>query len=408
MNAFWRLGTQHLLSIWHYSRGFLSTLLLGTPYHVVPETYQYISNLHQTFWCRTTGHVLDVLMQAANYSHQAHGDIMSFFAENIAPFLGPTDKPNFKRWKSFMTDDNTPIEISWDWCGPADEPIIRFSIDPMSLSAGTFADPMNATGPESFKNMIFEVFPKIDMFWFDHFNSFFNRGTTEAGAEEDHPSRIFWGFDLGETGVTTKTYFFPGPLARTMGASNLCTIAQSLACAPYCTPDKLQAFNQLASFANSLGTDALEFEMLAIDMVDPLKSRLKLYFRNRRTDFSSIRDMITLNGEKPGAHLEKGLCSLKKLWDSLFDRSDAPEDLELRLNERRTAGILYNAEFRLGSSYPDVKIYIPVRHYSRNDQHVMDKVQEFVDSQRQAAHVPVGGASGVAGSTYVRAMKSIL
>lgn len=71
----------------------------------------------------------------------------------------------------------------------------------MSLPARAFADPMNATELESFKNMILEVFRKIDMFWFDQFNSFFNRGTIEAGAEEDHPFRIFWDFDLGETGL---------------------------------------------------------------------------------------------------------------------------------------------------------------------------------------------------------------
>lgn len=347
-------------------------------------------------------------MQGASYSPQAHSNAMSFFTESIAPFLGPNDQSNFKRWKSFMTDDHTPIELSWDWRGPADDPVIRFSIEPISLNGGTSADPTNSAGPESFKHTILEAFPRIDMSWFDHFDSFFNRSTIGDSTGEGHPSRIFWGFDLTKTCIMAKAYFFPGPLARAMATSNLDAIAQALAFAPYCAPDKIQAFNKLASFSDSPGTGALEFEMLAIDMEHPLESRFKLYFRNRCTSFSSVRDVITLKGQKSGDYLEKGLRSLKQLWYSLFDLPDASEDVKLQPNEHRTAGILYNAEFRLGSSYPDIKVYIPVRHYSSNDRHVMDKVAEFVDSQRQAVHLLGGNTSGVPTSAYAKVMKRIL
>jgi DMATS type aromatic prenyltransferase len=432
VNAFWQAGIQHLWSVWHYFQGTIPTLhptysfiwpsrkqhstpnphrervlLPGITDYDVPKG-QDISNTHREYWCRTVGHVLEVLMQEANYSRQAHAHIMSFFTESVAPVLGPTDGPSFKRWKSFMTDDHSPIELSWDWRGPADEPIIRFSIEPISLNGGTSVDPMNTVGPETFKHMILGAFPKLDMTWFDHFDSFLNRRTTEFSTQESHLSRIFWGFDLNGVCITAKAYFFPGPLARTMGTSNLSIISQAIAGAPYSTPDKLQALDKLSSFADSLGPDALEFDMLAIDIVDPLESRFKLYFRNRHTGFSSVRDTITLKGQKPGAHLEKGLRSLKQLWCSIFGLLDVSEDAELQLNEHRTAGILYNAEFRLGSSYPDVKIYIPVRHYSSSDQHVIDKVGEFVNHQRQGVHLCGESASVVPSSAYAEAMKRIL
>ncbi|OTA93565.1 hypothetical protein M434DRAFT_11509 [Hypoxylon sp. CO27-5] len=347
-------------------------------------------------------------MRESNYSGHARSRITSFFAECIVPFLGPSTGLGFKRWKSFMTDDHTPIELSWDWRGPTDKPIIRFSVEPVGLTAGTFSDPMNSKAPESFKRMLTEAFPKLEMSWFDHFNSFFNRHTMEVNPVEGHQSRIFWGFDLSETQITSKAYFFPGPVAHEMGTTNLGAITESLAYAPYCTPEKLQAFHKLVSFAASHDTGALEFDMLAIDMVEPTKSRLKLYFRNRQTTFRSVRSTITLNGQKPGAHLEKGLSDLKQLWDSLFDLHGASEGAELPFKEHRTAGILYNVEFRLGNNYPDVKIYIPVRHYSKSDQHVLDKIGEFVDNQRQAVHPSSDRAPEMTGSAYVKAMKTIL
>ncbi|KAI1396631.1 aromatic prenyltransferase [Hypoxylon fuscum] len=430
-NAFWLLK---VLSACHYFGTILSTLASivsfislsrdqrdasnrnkeraspVTVHDAVPES-QCIGTPEQNYWHKTAGRVLDLFMQRAGYPQNDHSHIMSFFAESIVPFLGPSDEPDFKRWKSFMTDDHTPIELSWDWRGPTDndKPIIRFSVEPVGLTAGTPADPMNTSGPESFKHMLIQDFPKLDMSWFNHFDSFFNQHTAEANPEESHQSRIFWGFDLCEAQITTKAYFFPGRLAGKMGTTNLGVIAKSLARTPHCTPDKLQAFHKLASFSDSHGiADALEFDMLAIDMVDPRKSRLKLYFRNRRTTFSSVRSVITLKGQRSGAHLEKGLSNLKQLWISLFDLSDASEDVELPCNEHRTAGILYNAEFRLGSSYPDVKIYIPARHYSSSDQHVLDKIGDFIDNQKKAVHPFRGSASGRMGLAYVKAMKSIL
>ncbi|KAI6087247.1 aromatic prenyltransferase [Hypoxylon rubiginosum] len=419
VNAFWQ---PKVSSAWHYFGAILSILASTVSFISLSrgqhdksvrnqEQISAVAAHHVNHWHRTAGRVLDIFMQRAFYSQISHDHIMSFFAGTIVPFLGPSDTPDFKRWKSFMTDDHTPIELSWDWRGLTDndKPIIRFSVEPVGLAAGTSADPVNTSGPESFKHMLIQVFPKMDMSWFNHFDSFFNRHTTEAIPEESHQSRIFWGFDLCEAQITTKAYFFPGRSARKMGTTNLGAIGESLASAPHCTPDKLQAFHNLASFAESHGiADTLEFDMLAIDMVDPMKSRLKLYFRDRRTTFSSVRSAITLKGQKSGAHLEKGLRDLKQLWISLFDLPDASEDAELQCNEHRTAGILYNAEFRLGSSFPDVKIYIPVRHYSRSDQHVLEKVGDFIDTQRKAAHLCSDSAPRMAGSAYVKTMKSIL
>lgn len=69
---------------------------------------------------------------------------MEFYYRFVVPNLGPPptliESPNL--WRSFMTDDFTPIEFSWDW-GNVDSMTdrrVRFSVEPISYDAGTFKD----------------------------------------------------------------------------------------------------------------------------------------------------------------------------------------------------------------------------------------------------------------------------
>lgn len=94
---------------------------------------------HRFWWSKNTGHILAVLLNKAGYSPKLQYRDLKFFAEVIAPHLGASlEESGEKRsqWHSFMTDDGTPVELSWDW-GTADgPPMIRYSIEPVGLHAG--------------------------------------------------------------------------------------------------------------------------------------------------------------------------------------------------------------------------------------------------------------------------------
>ncbi|KAI2624339.1 tryptophan dimethylallyltransferase-domain-containing protein [Hypoxylon sp. NC1633] len=355
-----------------------------TAWQEVSAEIQHRIQHHERYWWQRSGYVLAVLLQNAGYTHEAQVRNLRFFALRIASSLGAANEPGSTRWKSFMTDDNNPIELSWDWhTGVEGGPTIRFSIEPIGLNAGTPDDPRNEQATTEFKQMVMQALPDTDMRWFDHFEAFFAEGT-DCNSVEGHLSKVFWAFDLGEEKLASKAYFFPGYRARVSNKSNLQVISEAIASAPSCTPEKLDAFNMFAEFVQEhkqMGRPALELDMLAIDMIDCSKSRLKIYFRNRETNFRSVGETMSLLGRVAGHDMDVGIGQLRLLWDSLFDQEGKSEDTPLGQASHRTGGILYNVEFRLGGQAPKAKIYIPVRHYARTDRQVMMSVSEFMDIQ---------------------------
>ncbi|RYP60039.1 hypothetical protein DL769_008296 [Monosporascus sp. CRB-8-3] len=305
-----------------------------------------------------------------------------------------------------MTDDSNPIELSWEWDGAA-KPTIRFSVEPVDTDAGNACNPTNSRAAMTFKNRMSKAIPDSDMLWFEHFDRIFNHETSKASclsprSPEGHSPRIFWAFDFGEEGLKSKAYFFPGYTAEMMGKSNLEVISEAISTAPFSSAENLEAYRMITRFQGKLAKATLEIDMLAIDLVDPMQSRLKLYFRNRETSFRSVREMMTLGGQISNIGLEKGLCELKQLWSDLFGQGEV-EETPLPYNNHRTAGILYNVEFRLGNKEPNVKIYIPVRHYARNDLQIMRTVSKFAGggSMPRKGNKPTGGA-------YVKAIDTVL
>lgn len=178
-----------------------------------------------------------------------------------------------------------------------------------------------------------------------------------------------------------------------MGQLNLTVISQAIVAAPYCRPDKLKALSVFQEFATDCLRPMPEMGMLAIDLVDPIASRLKIYFRIRETSFSSVQHTMTLGNRIETPELVRGLRNLKPLWDAVLERNGFPEDAALPQIDHRTAGILYNVEFHLGSAVPQVKIYIPVRHYAGSDQKIMHGLDEYqchvnTQSNRRFVSVP--------------------
>lgn len=100
---------------------------------------------HRFWWSKHTGHVLAVLLEKAGYSQELQYRDLKFFATVIVPHLGASLEPsveNHSQWHSFMTDDGTPVELSWDWGTSDGPPMIRYSIEPVGLHAGQYRHQM--------------------------------------------------------------------------------------------------------------------------------------------------------------------------------------------------------------------------------------------------------------------------
>ena len=351
-----------------------------TVWHQVDSEVRHSLSYHERYWWRTSGYALAVLLSHAGYSSRAQYQNLEFFVVVVVPRLGAAQKPSLheKPWKSFMTDDGNPIELSWDWHTETKSPTIRYSIEPVGLLAGTPIDPENRYAASEFRQALLRSRVGANFEWYDHFNEQFDCHNANTSAREGHSSQSFFAFDLADSGITSKAYFFPGFKARAKGQTSITVISQAIATAPYCTPDKLRALSIFQEFVTGFLKPMPEVDMLAIDLVDPMASRLKIYFRIRETSFSSVLYTMTLGHRIRTPELVQGLRDLKRLWDAVLERKGFTEDAPLPNIDHRTAGILFNVEFHLGSAVPKVKIYIPVRHYASSDKKIMHGLSEYL------------------------------
>lgn len=280
-----------------------------------------------------------------------------------------------------MTDNHVPIELSWDWRTDGQPPKIRFSIEPVGLHAGTHLDPRNQYAAAQLQETMARFLPKTDVEWLDHFQTQLNGKEVKAMADtvEGHMSKEFYAFDLNDNGsIMAKAYFFPGFKAMVTEKRNFDIIRDTISTAPECTPEKLRALSSFEEYVHDTSSPRLEMDMLAIDLVRPAESRFKIYFRIRDTSFASINDTMTLGGRIRTPELDQALADLRRLYYALVmpdagrGRGQMLEDsVQPQDKDHRTAGILYNVEFKYGSKSPKVKVYLPVRHFAQSEEAII-------------------------------------
>ncbi|KAL3466455.1 aromatic prenyltransferase [Aspergillus heterothallicus] len=375
----------HLVLSSYISPSSESSVLQTPVYHQVTDELQDFMDHHGQSWWQTSGQLLAALLHDAGYTPNSQHHILSFFGRTIVPYLGITHSLKSPQWHSFMTDDHHPIELSWDWHTGHKPPTVRFSIEPVGTYAGTRLDKHNSLADGAFRRALLRDLPDTNMEWFHYFDHELTPQGSAVGLMEGHPSKIFYAFDLDVESITTKAYFFPGFKARETERTNLEVISDVIARAPRYNLSQIDALRIFEEFADDMDTPPLEMDMLAIDMDPPEASRLKIYFRNRATSFASVRQMMTLGNRVTHTGMELGLRNLRQLWDAMLAQEGAPDDQPLstsakETNTHRTAGLLYNVEFRAGGTEPKVKIYIPVRHYAPSDTQVMSAVHNHMGS----------------------------
>ncbi|KAI4143605.1 MAG: hypothetical protein L6R39_004505 [Caloplaca ligustica] len=366
---------------------------LDAPYDVQDPSVQ--------LWWRSAGTVLANLLHGAGYSEEDQIRHLLFYGHSVAPSLGvfPCLDRNTFGWKSFMTDDHTPIELSWNWSSGGRAPEVRYSIEPIGIDAGTFIDPYNVYAAPRLLRCLRQTSPHVNLEWFDHFSKELlgiNRSRYQASPRFEGPpesvksssSSTFLAFDLRRSHeVAVKAYLLPGAQANQKGTTSLSLIKEAVQKLPPEQVEGLSAFNLLLEYTrvSAIGS-RLECDILGIDCVQPTEARLKVYMRSRSTSFLTVRSIMTLDGRISGPQHESGLDELFELW-KLFFGQDLPLgfDTDLPVNGHRTAGILYYFDISRKASMPLPKIYLPVRHYGSNDHDIARRLARFMSSRGQCS-----------------------
>lgn len=332
---------------------------------------------HGMSWWRSSGHALAILLRKAGYSTQSQRRLLSFFRA-IVPSLGSAFEFETPQWRSFMTDDYNPIEISWDWPTGGKPPKIRFSIEPVGAHAGTLDDPENMYAASQLLETLNCLLPSTNMMLLAHFRQHLIDTLRATGLIGGHSSKEFYGFDLGENGTMSKACLFPCFRAHQAGRGTFDLILDAIQTIPNILQENLQALEIIRDYVHDPVNSATEIEMVAIDLVDLAECRFKIYFRIRNTSFASVKHTMTLGSRVTLPGMGDGLNHLRELYGSLLDYSQSmkADSVQLPVRDHRTAGILYNVEFKVGSSTPKVKAYLPVRHYGKNEEAIISALEK--------------------------------
>jgi DMATS type aromatic prenyltransferase len=142
------------------------------------------------------------------------------------------------------------------------------------------------------------------------------------------------------------------------------------------------ALSIVESYILRCSPEMTRVEGISIDCVDPMRARIKIYIRSAFTAFSKICDMYTLGGRLKDKVTNAGIGILQELWPLVMDLpEECSDDQELQSCGHRTGGTIFNFEIKPGNPFPEPKIYIPVKHYGKNDIAIAEGIVEFCRRQ---------------------------
>ena len=360
-------------------------------------------------------HMLDFM----DYGPAMTRKYVEFFDSSLASALGTfsSNPDNLPIWNSYMTDDFTPIEFSHSYSSKGR--LVRFAIEPISRGAGGPTDPFNVAHINRLIQDLAKSIGNVDLTWYKilHRSLMADNDQLERSKFKTSNGSIpqfFVGFELAHEQASMKVYFVPSAKAACTGKTSMQLVSEVLPNLEATSWDLRPAFQTIETYLASDKVIAPKLEIVSVDCCQPLKSRLKLYIRGRSTSFQSVWDFFTLGGLIGYMDRDEIFHTLKQLWYLVLGLpEDFPITEQLAANDHETAGVIYYFSLRPGSQIPEPKLYIPVRHYARNDQEIADGIveaferlgwkrfaEDYVSSLRSFfPYRPLGARTGI--QTYV-------
>ena len=290
-----------------------------------------------------------------------------------------------------MTDDHSPIEYSWKWGKAGEAPEVRYAVEAFHTHTGSELDPLNQTPARTLLEQVRQAMPNsdVDVKLFKHLQpSCFGEEIAASVRRQGilGKSSMFLGFEMGRGKIAVKAYFMPVDLPD--GPSAAEQIAAAIQSSPGFRDSRgYEVFQIMEEYLRDdpEGATLTPF-MLAIDCVEPAKSLLKVYVRSPHTSFRFARNAMTLGGRRGSRGQFDAVASqFHDLWNVTLGLDPTHHtDKDLRKKEHATAGICFNFDVGQQSSVPDVKAYIPVRHYACSDGQAALGLTEFLAKHERA------------------------
>ncbi|KZV96965.1 aromatic prenyltransferase [Exidia glandulosa HHB12029] len=349
-----------------------------------------------SYWYNVFKPMLEKLLHHSRYSQARCNDVLAFFASNMVPFLGPapTGKLAARRWRSFMTPDNTPMEPSLAWSASCPAPRTRLAIDiipavndsPDATAkrsidfAGALRQYMDGPNTVAITNLDLEAFYAVA-------EQLFIPVLHNPSAHEliddlvSGPSMTFFGIDIEEESTKVKAYFIPELAARSLDEDVLVTMSRTfMALVPEdpalrATLGEFAAWREIVSSFSTLPEEDIPLPfILSVDCVPRLEARYKVYFRCRCRTPEELTRIMSLDGkvELSPRHVQ----GVIDLWN-LLRPNTRQLDSQTLLAE---SGLCIYYDFKQSSRFPAVKVYLPVQNWASNDLKIARAIATWLET----------------------------
>jgi len=351
----------------------------------------------QAFWWGALGEPMAKLLQANSYSDEVQLKYLRWFYNHIPSALGPrpiNGKPYYGSW---ITHDLSPFEWSLNWKEKSSKQTVRFTVEPMTLKAGTAEDPINQLGAKEFLEGVQKDLPSLELTRFNQFLEAMNVPNDDVDdAIAKHPphfprSRIWIAFDLEHSGnLLAKAYHLPHWRAIQSGKSANIIVSDAIrACNGEDGSTYDAGLDAIKSYLSTYSSDeeAPQMGLLSNDCTpDKPGMRLKAYFRSSVDSLAKVKEMYSLGGRLQGDNITASINGISELWYHLFglDSSDPKSENKVCVGDDKCIFVYEMRSTKDSKPDIDVKFHIPMWALARTDEQISDLMAAWFESHGHA------------------------
>ncbi|KAF9776785.1 hypothetical protein IL306_004981 [Fusarium sp. DS 682] len=330
------------------------------------------------FWTKHTKPVLTSLLKSVgDYTPDQQATHLEFLDNYIIPTMGHA--PEKDRARSLLTPNGSPFETSLN-NSDSGKSYVRFCYEPVFPgSDGVTEDPIPRIAEKT----------GADLRWFNQFAAEFYPSEKDAVIlAEQMPKdtiripKVFLAFDLKEDKQTMKAYFYPVIQWMTSKQNSDRAGFDLIRRLDPLGPSFGPAIDMIERYQSKLYQDPPLTVVIGIDCVCPEEgARVKIYIEPQSNTWEAVEQHVTLGGQVTDKTTLDGLAVLRDMWNILINEPEDKEiddkfSKEILLKKPGTSGGCFSWELKPGQDIPEVKIYVPLNQYFKNDKDAADAMEK--------------------------------
>ena len=282
------------------------------------SAFLYFPNDDQKLWWHSTAPMFAQMLQSSEYDVHSQYRHLGIFQKVVIPTPGTYPVGNRPRWMSILTRYGTPFELSLN----CSDSVVRYTYEPISKSTGTPLDPFNTHAIWEALAHFLPLQKGINLEWFSHFKNALTLSAEESdflaqnnlvGDQIKTQNKL--ALDLKGDRFVLKTYMYPALKSFVSNKSIHDLIFESTRKLALTYSGISAPLSVLEEYLLSRGPSSTATpRLLSCDLVEPSKSRVKIYLMEQMVSLASLEDIWTIGGRRTDPSTLQGLAILRELW----------------------------------------------------------------------------------------------